>query len=148
MVVYTLEQRWEILRQIDLQKMPILAKKIFFSDEAHFDLCRIWGTENPPVYFENPTHPKRVTVWYGFWFRVIIGPFFFENKQEEIITVNGDTYRVMLHEFLFTKTEKDDIGILALVWCGLNRTALRATQPKLHSMFCALFLRSHYQPQS
>ena len=43
-------------------------KKIIFSDEAHFDLggyvnkknCRIWGTENP-------THPKRVTVWCGFW---------------------------------------------------------------------------------
>ena len=32
------EQRWEILRQISLQKMPILAKKIIFSDEAHFDL--------------------------------------------------------------------------------------------------------------
>ena len=40
---------------IDLQKMPILPKKIIFSDEAHFDLggyvnkqnCRIWGTENP-----------------------------------------------------------------------------------------------------
>ena len=27
MVVYTLEQRWEILRQINLQKIPILAKK-------------------------------------------------------------------------------------------------------------------------
>ena len=34
--------------------MPILAKKIIFSDEAYFDLggyvnkqnCRIWGTEN------------------------------------------------------------------------------------------------------
>ena len=38
MVVYTLEQRWEILKQIDLQKMPILAKKITFSDEAHLDL--------------------------------------------------------------------------------------------------------------
>ena len=39
MVVYTLEQRWEILRQIDMQKMPILAKKkIIFSDEAHFDI--------------------------------------------------------------------------------------------------------------
>ena len=24
---------------------------------------------------------------------------------------------------------------------GFNRTALRATQPKLHSMFCALFLK-------
>ena len=30
MVVYTLEKRWEILRQIDLQKMPILAKKFSF----------------------------------------------------------------------------------------------------------------------
>ena len=39
MVVYTLEQRWEILPQSDLQKMPILSKtKIIFSDEAHFDL--------------------------------------------------------------------------------------------------------------
>ena len=30
MVVYTLEQRWKILQQIDLQKMPILAKKSYF----------------------------------------------------------------------------------------------------------------------
>ena len=59
MVAYMLEQRWEILRQIDLHKMPILTKKkIIFSDEAHFNLggyvnkqnCRIWGTENPQVY--------------------------------------------------------------------------------------------------
>ena len=33
MVIYTLEQRWEIL-----QVLPILAKKIIFSEEAHFDL--------------------------------------------------------------------------------------------------------------
>ena len=40
--------------------MSILAKKIIFSDEAHFDLggyvnkqnCRIWGTENPHAYIE------------------------------------------------------------------------------------------------
>ena len=37
MIVYTIEQRWEILRQIGLQKMPVLANKIIFSDEAHFD---------------------------------------------------------------------------------------------------------------
>ena len=56
---------------IDLQKMAILAKKIIFSDEAHFDLggyvnkqnCRIWGTENPQAYIEQPTHPKQVNVW-------------------------------------------------------------------------------------
>ena len=40
--------------------MPILAKKIIFSDDAHFDLgryvnkqnCRICGTENPHAYIE------------------------------------------------------------------------------------------------
>ena len=60
---------------IDLQKMPILAKKkAIFSDEAHVDLggyvdkqnCSIWGTDNPHAYFEKTTHPKRVTVWCGF----------------------------------------------------------------------------------
>ena len=86
-------------------------KKFNFSDEAHFDLggyvnkqnYRIWGTENP-------MHSKGVTVWCGFWFRGIIGPFFFENEQGEDVTVNGDRYRAMLNEFLFTKIEEEDIG--------------------------------------
>ena len=92
--------------------MPILAKKkIIFSDAAHFDLggyvneqnCRIWGTENPHTYTEKPMHPKRVTVWCGFWSRGIIGPLFFENEQGEDVTVNSDHYRDMLNEVLFTK---------------------------------------------
>ena len=57
-----------------------------------------------------PTHPKRVTVWCGFWFSGIIGQFFFENEQGEAITVNGDRYRTMLNEFLLTKIEEEDIG--------------------------------------
>ena len=97
---------------IDLQEMPILAKKIIFSDEDHFDLagyvntqyCRIWGTKNPHAYIEKSTHPKRVIVWCGFW------PFFFENEQGEAVTVNGDRYRAMLNEFLFTKVEEKDIA--------------------------------------
>ena len=32
---------------------------------------------------------------------------FFENEQEEAVTVNGDRYRAMLNEFLFTKIEED-----------------------------------------
>ena len=86
-------------------------KKIIFSDEAHFDLggylnkqnCRIWGTENPHEYIEKSTHSKCVTVWCGFWYRGIIGPFFFENEQGKAVTVNGDRYRAMLKEFLFTR---------------------------------------------
>ena len=57
---------------------------------------------------EKPTHPKRVTVWCGFWF--IIGTFFFENQQGEAVTINGDRYPAQLKEFLFTKIEKEDIG--------------------------------------
>ena len=38
MVVYTLKQRQESDPAIKLQKMPILAKKIIFSDEDYFDL--------------------------------------------------------------------------------------------------------------
>ena len=60
-----------------------------------------------------------------------MGPVFFDNEQVEAVTVNGDSYRAMLNECLFTKIEE----------FGFNRTALRTTQSKLHSMFCALFLK-------
>ena len=154
--------------------MPILAKKkkIIFSDEAYFDLggyvnkrnCRIWGIENLHAYIEKPTHPKRRTVWYGFWSTDIIGPFFlFEIEQGDSITVNGYRYRAMLNEFVFTKIEQEDIGNIWFQQDGARchtaeatlvllrpvfedriisrRTVLRATQPKLHSMFCAVFLK-------
>ena len=112
MVVYTFEERWakwacdRITEDADFDK-----KKIIFSGEAHFDLggyvnkqnCRIWGIENRHAYIEKSTHPKQVTVWCGFWSRGIIGPFFFENEQGDAVTVNGDRYRAMLNEFLFTK---------------------------------------------
>ena len=119
-------------------------KKIVFSDEAHFVLggyvnkpnCRTRGTENLRVYIEKPMHPKRVTVWCGFWSRGIIEPFLFENEQEEAVTVNGNRCRAMLNEFLFTKIEEEDIGN---IWFHFGLW-LRTTQPKLHSMFCALFL--------
>ena len=86
--------------------MPILEKKITFSDETHFDPggyvnkqnCGIWGTENSHAYIEKPTHPKQFTVWCGFWSRGIFGPFFF------------DRYWEMLNELLFTKIEEEDIG--------------------------------------
>ena len=41
---------------------------------------------------------------------------FFENKQGKAVTVNGDRYRAILNEFLFTKIEEEDAF-------GCNRTA-------------------------
>ena len=63
MVVYSLEQHWEILRHY-FENVGI------FLDEAHFDLggyvkkqnCRIRSTENPHAYIEKPMHPIQVTV--------------------------------------------------------------------------------------
>ena len=114
-----------------------MAKKIVFSDEAHFVLggyvnmpnCHTWGTENPYVYIEKPTQPKRVTVWC----RGIIGPLFFENEQLEAVTVNGDFYRVI---FCSQKLKRRISAAFSF-----NRTALRATHPKLHLIFCSLFLK-------
>ena len=63
---------------------------------------------------------------------------FFENEQGEAVAVNGGRYRDMLNEFLFTNIEEER---RILETFGFNMTALRATQPKLHSMFCALFLK-------
>ena len=56
--------KWAGDRLADFNK-----KKNIFFDEAHVDLygqvnkqnCRIWGTENPHVYIEKPTHSKLVT---------------------------------------------------------------------------------------
>ena len=81
MVAYTLEQRFAMWACGRLGEDADFDKK---SDEAHFDLggyvnkqnCRIWGTENPHVYFEKPAHPKRVTVWCEFCSRRIIGAIF------------------------------------------------------------------------
>ena len=60
-----------------------------------------------------------------------------ENEQGVAVTVNGNRYRAMLKEFLFTKIEEEDIGNRIF---RFNRTSLRATQPKLHPMSCVLFL--------
>ena len=110
-------------------------KNIIFSDEAYSDLgeyvnmknCRIWGTETPYAYIEKPTHPKRVTVWCGFWSRVIIWPFSFENKQGKAVTVNSDRYRAMLNEFLFTKIEEEDIGNILFQQQGATCHTAEAT---------------------
>ena len=91
--------------------------------------------KNGNAYIEKPTHPKRVTVCCGFCSRGIIGPFFFENEQGEAVTVNGDRYRTMLNEFLFTKIEEEDIGNIWLQQDGAMCHTAEATIDVLRSVF-------------
>ena len=120
-----------------------IIKKIIFSAQAHFDFgryvdkqnCRIWGTENPLAYIEKPTHAKRVTIWCGFWFTGIIGQFFFENEHGEAFSVNGDSYRALLNEFLFTKIEEEDIGNIWFQHDGATCHTAEATLDVLRPVF-------------
>ena len=56
--------------------------------------------------------------------------------QGEGVTVNGDRYRAMLNEFLFTKIVKDDIGN---IWFQLDGITCYTAEATLH--VCALFLK-------
>ena len=118
--MYTLEQRGEVGLQSTYRRCRFWQKKKSY---LQVKLILILAG-NPLAYSEKPTHPKQITVWRGFWFRGIIGPFFFENEQGEAVTLNGDRYRAMLNEFCLQKLKR---RILATF--GVNRTALRATQP-------------------
>ena len=143
MVVYTLKQRWEVGLRSTYCRFRFWQKKIIFSDEAYFEFggcvnkqnCRIWGTENPHAYIEKPMHPKRITVWCGFWSRGIIWPFFFENEQGEGVTVNGDRYRAMLNEFLFIKIDEKDIGNIWFQQDGATCNTAKATLDVFRPVF-------------
>ena len=76
-----------------------------------------------------------VTVWCGFWFRGIIGSFFFENEQGEAVRVNGDHYRAMWNEFLFTKIEEEDIGNIWFQQDGATCHTFEATLDVLRPVF-------------
>lgn len=100
-----------------LEENPNFGRKIIFSDEAHFWMngyvnkqnCRIWDDANPHEIHQVELHPKKVTVWCGFWAGGIIGPFFFENDVGEAITVNGERYRRMITDLFLPAL--DDMGL-------------------------------------
>ena len=65
------------------------------SSVAHFHLGgynnkqnhRIWGLKNPKMIIEKHLYSQRVTVWYGFWTRGIILPYFFLNEAEAAVSL-------------------------------------------------------------
>ena len=71
----------------------------------------------------------------GFWSRDIIRPFFFESEQGETVTVNGDRYRAMLNEFLFTKIEEEEIDNIWFQQDGATCHTSEATLDVLRPVF-------------
>ena len=139
MIVYTLEQRWEIWRH-------------YFENHGNeyhlFRWSSFWSwrvckqAKLSHLGHEKPAriHPKRVTVWCGFWSRGKVGLFFFENGQGEAVTVNGDCYRAMLNEFLLRGRYWQHLVSTGRRYVPYSRSYTRCSAP--------CFWRSHYQPQN
>ena len=81
---------------------------LIIRNEAHFHLnghvnkqdIRVWNTENPRIAYAIELHPRKVTVWCGVTSERIIGPYFFEDPDENAVTVTGERYREMLENFV------------------------------------------------
>ena len=77
-------------------------------DEAHFHLnghvdkqnMRFWGAENPQIAHASELHPHKVTVWCGLTSERMIGPYFFEDPDENAVTVVGEQLEEMLENFV------------------------------------------------
>ena len=116
---------------IDLQKMLILEKNHLFRWSSFWS-CRMCKQAK----LSHLGHRKPARINWKPTQIVDYGPEANENEKGEVIKVKDDRYRALLNKFLFTKIEEE---ILATF--GFNRTKLRATQPKLHPMFCTLVLK-------
>ena len=58
-----------------------------------------------------------------------------ENDQAEAVTVNGNRYRAMLNEFLFTKIKEEDIGNIWFEQDGATYNTAEATLDILRPVF-------------
>ena len=143
MVVYTLEQRWEVDLRSTYRRSRFWQKKNHLFRWNSWQVCKqsklshLVHRKPATIHWKVDTHTKRVTVCCGFWSRGIIGPFFFENKQGESITVIGDHYRAMLNEFLSTKIEEEDIGNIWFQQDGATCHTVEATLDVLCPVFAS-----------
>ncbi len=121
-------------------------KNIWFSDESHFYLdghcnkqnMRIWGTEKPENFVEKSAHPKYVTVWCAISAQGLIGPYFFENSNEEKITVNQSNYQNMLENYFIPKLREmvgDKFGDQIFMQDGASSHTAKQTMELLKKYF-------------
>ena len=118
-------------------------RKIIFFDEAHFWLngfvnkknMRYWSATNPNVLLETPLHPQKVTVWCGFHAGDVIGPYFFMDENDRYVNVNGERYRAMLEDYLWTELDEHDINDMSFQQDDATSHTARVTIDLLKGKF-------------
>ena len=86
-----------------------------------------WGHRKPTSIHWKDDAPKRVPVWSGFWFRGIIGSFFFENEQARGRYSQWRLLSDYVERILFIKIAEEDIGNIWFqqddaTWCTAKAT--------------------------
>ena len=115
---------------IDLQKLPILANKSSF--QAKLSLLEHSKTVliHWKVDAKRTSHCLvRILVQRHNW------SIFLRKWTGEAVTVNGDHYRAMLNELLFTKIKKEDIGNIWFQQDGTIWHTAEATLDVLRTVF-------------
>jgi hypothetical protein len=90
-----------------IEEEPDFLDTSWFSDEAHFLLSGhvnsknnvFWGTEPPAEVLQRPLHSLKCTAWVAISKHGIIGPFWFENANQEPVTVRKENYIEVLNKF-------------------------------------------------
>lgn len=90
-----------------IEEDPHFLDNLWFSDEAHFTLYGhvnsrnnvFWGTSPPDEVLQRPLHSVRCTAWVAMSKHGIIGPIWFEDENENAVTVNKERYLVVLQQF-------------------------------------------------
>jgi hypothetical protein len=83
-----------------LWENPDILNNLLITYEAHFLLSgyinkqnmQYWSPVNPKELHEMPLHSPKVRVWCGVGAFGIVGLCFFENDNEETVTVNSERY--------------------------------------------------------
>jgi hypothetical protein len=99
-----------------IQSDSDILNEIWFSD-CHFYLdehcnkqnMRFWRSEKPEIFIEKSSHPQYVTVWCSISAQGLIGPYFFENSNEEKIVVNQSNYQNMIENY-FVPELRNKVG--------------------------------------
>ena len=74
-------------------------------------------------------------VWYGLWACGILGPYFFKNKANQNVTVNGKRYRTMLTDYVLPEIQAHGHGKLWFQQDGATSHTARETMNLLRNHF-------------
>ena len=90
-----------------IDDVPDFLDNVWFSDEAHFLLSghvnsknnSFWGSTPPEFCLQRPLHSVKCTAWVAISKHGVIGPFWFEDDNEQSVTINTERYVQVLGKF-------------------------------------------------